>query len=273
MLEFNPITGDFEMGSSCMKSVTYAELVNLCDFGKLTPGMKYRITDYQTTVVESGVKSDANVILVADETRFDVIVTAISNKELSENAEACCKEGKTPKSRYKSWKLKYTTNPRGFAWVGDNHTGVIYYMKDEFDNVCPYDFKTIKFLYEDGTSLYTFSVYTHGDIIDSTALYLPGVNYSIVRGNVIEECNIGGVSYIPLNSFLDDTGNSTGSFMSYNKIGAGSYDNTIMAACSYNVFLGNTIGKLLRYSSCRNIIFPNCSKFILSGNDQIFNAE
>lgn len=274
-MKYNPITGQMDLVSEFMCNVTYAELVVLHDLGRLIPGMKYRIIDYCTTAIDSGVKSDnPNVKLMVDETNFDVIVTATSNNKLSENAEACCKEGKSPKSRYESWQLKYSISCRGFAWSDDNNTGIIYYMKDEFGNTCPYDFKTIKFLFlDDNSQCYTFSITDRtGNRIDATTIFLPGLNISNIRGNVIEECCINNICYIPYNLLIDESGSSAGVFMSYNKIGANCYDNTLLTGCSYNTFLGNTNNKLLQTESIGNIIFPNAGPF-LKGVNQIFKGE
>lgn len=274
-MKYNLLTGQMDLVSEFMCNVTYAELVDLHALGRLIPGMKYRIIDYCTTALDSGVKSDnPNVKLMVDETLFDVIVTATSNNKLSENAEACCKEGKMPKSRYESWQLKYSINSRGFAWAGENFTGIIYYMKDEFGNTCPYDFKTIKFLLTDDNSQnYTFSVITTaGNINDATSLFLPYMNMSNFRGNIIEECFINNLCYIPFNIFFDLSGSYAGAFMSYNKIGANCYDNYLDSGCSYNTFLGNTKGKSLMSASNGNIIFPDAKAF-LQGVNQIFKGE
>lgn len=274
-MKYNPLTGQMDLVSEFMCNVTFAELVDLRTFGRLIPGMKYRIIDYCTTAIDSGVKSDnPNVKLMVDETLFDVIVTATSNNKLSENAEACCKEGKMPKSRYESWQLKYSINSRGFAWAGENFTGIIYYMKDEFGNTCPYDFKTIKFLFlDDNSQYYTFSKFDNtGNTIDATTIFLPGVNISNIRGNVIEECCINNICYIPSNILCDDSGSPAGVFMSYNKIGANCYDNNILTGCCYNTILGNTNNKTLMSGSHGNIIFPNAKAF-LQGVNQIFKGE
>ncbi len=64
-----------------MCDVTYDELVELRDNNKLIPGAKYRITDYETIVNEDyGVKSAGH--------RFDIIVEALDDHTLSENASA-----------------------------------------------------------------------------------------------------------------------------------------------------------------------------------------
>ena len=51
-------------------------------------------------------------------------------------------------SNLPAWKLKYCldNDTSRFTWADEeNGTGVIYYMKDEHNNECPYDFKNIQF--------------------------------------------------------------------------------------------------------------------------------
>lgn len=51
------------------------------------------------------------------------------------------------KARLPAWEIKYCLDnaPTKFAWASPFGTGVIYYMKDEWGNECPYDFKNILF--------------------------------------------------------------------------------------------------------------------------------
>ena len=63
-----------------MEAVTWSELVDLRDDGELVPGMRYRITDFVTTVDQTDCQSAGHP--------FDIIVTAISSNALDENARA-----------------------------------------------------------------------------------------------------------------------------------------------------------------------------------------
>ena len=62
-------------------SVTYAELKTLRDNGKLTPGRCYRIIDYVCTTTQEDTWAVGEP--------FDIIVQALTEKSLSENAKAC----------------------------------------------------------------------------------------------------------------------------------------------------------------------------------------
>ena len=75
LLVYNTVQGGL---TQAQQSVTYAQLVELRDNATLIAGMKYRITDYQTTTVQYDTRSVGHP--------FDIIVTAISNDTLSENA-------------------------------------------------------------------------------------------------------------------------------------------------------------------------------------------
>lgn len=122
---------------------TWSNLKSLRDSSALTPGMQYRIIDYVTTTIRENTQSAGH--------QFDVIVVADDNHTLNENARACLHAGDTYFSGAKlgSWELKYCidNDATRFTWAdtGSTGRGVIYYMKDEWNNECSYDFKNIQF--------------------------------------------------------------------------------------------------------------------------------
>jgi hypothetical protein len=126
--------------------VTYNDLCGLINSKTLTPGMKYRITDYVTTVNSSltDVQSAGHV--------FDIIVESTDVDKLSENAKAIQSvrdvDGYFAEVNLDAWELKYSVDndTDRFAWADStNGKGVIYFLKDEHNNECPYDFKNIQF--------------------------------------------------------------------------------------------------------------------------------
>ena len=124
------------------KSITYLDLVNLRNNGKLIPGQQYRIIDYITTTIQENTQSARH--------QFDIIVLALTENELCEEAYAAIHEGDTyfTNSNLSVWKLWYCldNDTTRFAWADTTDgTGVIYRMIDEFGNECPYDFKNIQF--------------------------------------------------------------------------------------------------------------------------------
>ena len=122
--------------------VTYAELKALRDGKMLKPGQSYRITDFVTTSVQDETRSAGHA--------FDIIVVADDKETLNEVARAVQHEGDTyfSNSNLEAWELKYCldNDTKRFAWADTtNGKGVIWWMKDEFNNSCFYDFKNIQY--------------------------------------------------------------------------------------------------------------------------------
>ena len=145
--------------STSLKKITYSELVNLVDTNSLIPGKCYRIIDYVTMVAGLDLVKSANH-------PFDIIVTAISSNELSEDAKAILHEGDEyfAKCQLNAWELKYCldNDTNRFTWADtENGKGVIWYMKDESDNSAYYDFKGVQVREKNDSNdwYYTFSVY------------------------------------------------------------------------------------------------------------------
>ena len=141
-------------------SITYADLYSLRDNVELIPGTFYRITDYQCTTAQENT--------IAANHSFDIIVQALSNNTLSEVASADHHEGDTYFANHNlaAWELKYCldNDATRFKWADtENGKGVIYYLKDEFNNECPYDFKNIQFFDANGDYYYTFSYENYHD--------------------------------------------------------------------------------------------------------------
>ena len=132
--------------SSSLKKITYSDLVDLSKNSKLIPGMKYRIIDYVTTTSQENTESRGY--------QFDIIVKALTEYTLDENAKVSYHDFEDPGEnnfigkRINAWEIKYCldNDTSRFAWADtENGKGVIYYMKDEYGNECPYDFKNIRF--------------------------------------------------------------------------------------------------------------------------------
>lgn len=169
--------------------ISYRELANLIDDNGLTPGSLYRINDYETIV-----NSANSAYYVSANHPFDIIVIALSENTLSENATAIQRIGDTyfTNQHLETWELKYrfSNDSNTFDWANSDGKGVIYYMKDEYGNECPYDFKNIKFkssksdapLISNNTYYYTFSqvklVNTNLTIDSSIDLSLSGTVFN-----------------------------------------------------------------------------------------------
>ena len=158
------ITEELNKKATPMKSVTYAELVNLRDNGELLAGMQYRITDYVTTTIQANTQSAGHP--------FDVIVLALSESELSEQAWAIHSardtDGYFANSKLSAWKIWYSldNDTDRFVWVDTaNGKGVIYRMIDEWNNDCLYDFKNIQFKHPHNDIIYSDFYYTFSTVI------------------------------------------------------------------------------------------------------------
>ena len=124
--------------------ITRAELLSLRNGGNLTPGAWYRITDYRG----GGTNGAGDTQCAAN--YFDILVRADDETHLNENAYAAHHDGDTyfQNSKLEAWQLKYCidNDTSRFAWAdAQDGQGVVYYMKDEFGNECPYDFKNMVF--------------------------------------------------------------------------------------------------------------------------------
>lgn len=137
--------------------ITYAELLRKTEDAELIPGDWYQITDYKSYFI-----SDANLFendgVITHQ--FDVLVFAISNNALSENAKATVHNDDYTYygDGIHSWILKYClyNDKTRFGWASTTGKGVIYRMIDEYGNDCGYDFKTLVFIKDDKRH-YTFS--------------------------------------------------------------------------------------------------------------------
>ena len=98
--------------------IEHSDLKKLRDSNQLIPGQKYRITDYITTTTQENTTSALHP--------FDVIVTALDNHTLSENASAV-KSGRDDDDYFytenvEAWQLKYCldNDTERFAWADNN---------------------------------------------------------------------------------------------------------------------------------------------------------
>lgn len=194
-----------------------------------------------------------------------------------------------------AWELKYSldNDTTKFAWADtENGKGVIYWMKDEWNNECPYDFKNIMFKrpislengypeYDDSngtdTWLYTFTAYdvdnneyldasiiTGRDAIDDSTQQCYGNKIEIWRADTERGLLRGWLNdivFINYFSINDDFYfycylNIFGDNCYVNTFGDKCYNNTFGSGCDFNIFGGdctnNTFG-----SNCTNNIFGN----------------
>ena len=259
---------DYELKEGVM-NIHHGDLLALRNSGELCGW--YRITDYMTLTTQEDTQSAGH--------HFDIIVHADDPETLNENAYAIPRSNDeyftSNGSNLAAWELKYCldNDTHRFAWADPvNGKGVIYYMKDEFGNECPYDFKNIMFkrtiTLESGypeldleggedTWCYTFTA-TKYDIandawsgiidgsLESPYEHMSDENTSTYHHNVIKE-------YIPV--YNDDEDRSKAGLMYLNNnvfLGYFEYndgeDGYQYAYCSYSNNFGN---------NCYNNTFGN----------------
>jgi hypothetical protein len=221
--------------------------------------------------------------------QFDVIVKALSPSSLSENASAVQRDGDTyfENAKLEAWKLKYCidNDTNRFAWADNvNGKGVIYYMKDEWGNECPYDFKNIQFVRKltDGyldeangvsTYVYTFTWFDENNAVKDLSLignellndegYKPGI-----FNNTIKETTSFSVYFernTPLfvlgdNVFLYHHSRDTGLFYGCfnNSFGVNCYSNTFGDSCHSNTFGNGCSSNTFGNSYYSNTFGNNC---------------
>ena len=140
-------------GSHAAVDITYADLKAARNNASLVPGTVYRITDYVTKItgyydLSSLGASGYLHFAKSAEHPFDIAVLALDESTLAENAMAIQHDGDTyfANSDLSAWELKYTidNDPTRFSWAdATNGKGVIFYLKDEFDNEAGFDFKNM----------------------------------------------------------------------------------------------------------------------------------
>lgn len=246
------------MSGSVAEDILYSDLVTLVSGGNLVTGKSYRITDYACTTTQANTTSASNV--------FDIIVTADSETELNENARASHHSGDTyfQNCDLSSWEIKYCldNDTSRFSWADTtNGKGVIYYMKDEWNNECPYDFKNIQFYrkldsygrYSDSgvsTPVYTFNVGSTGDI---TVTAHTSSKMSCHDNTV---CNYFGGSHSDSTILNDNVflfaNQSRDCYNNY--IGTNSYSNTFGNGCHDNTFYGNAYNNIFAPQFVNNIV-------------------
>ena len=267
-----------------MISKTYSQLKSMRDNSELEAGQLYRITDYVTTTTQTDTQSANNA--------FDIVVLATDVNKLNENAMAMKHDGDTyfNNSNLDAWVLKYSidNDTAKFAWADvTNGKGVIYYMKDENQNECPYDFKNIKFKRNatneslnvspgTNTKNITFAegfYYTFDNSGNDASMNLNVHSNSFGIANVVDDRHSSGsVDYkVKLNNNVFIT---NGEPCHGNRFGNNCFDNTFVGKCYNNIFGSDCESNLIgdnfadnvagnRFSSnkfgptCRESIFGN----------------
>ena len=260
-----------------MESITWSELKVKRDGGTLTPGMQYRITDYVCTTTQAESRAVSHP--------YDIIVTADKVNVLNENARACLHDGddyytaEGHSANLAVWELKYCldNDETRFGWADtENGKGVVYYLKDEHNNECPYDFKQIQFK--------RYRITECEKVPSIVGAYTAPIESTVITG--IDENNpVWGYTFCYYGNNLDDAtvldaqhylddcgvfGNKiapayNGDLMVLNNIvfitiTDGCYGNTFDEGCGYNTFSITCCNNAFGYNCHSNIFNAGCTR-------------
>ena len=144
--------------------------------------------------------------------------------------------------------------------------GVIYYMKDEYNNECPYDFKTIRYKYIKGNKgifVYTFNNRCYGNIIE------PHITNSIPK-YYLNFITLGyGCCHNTIGKYSKNI--TLGDYCTNNKIDNECYDIIFGNDCSYNT-LGKNCFDITFGKNCTNNKFDNFCQRITFGDYCTYNT-
>ena len=161
-----------------------------------------------------------------------------------------------------AWEIKYCldNDTSRFAWADpDNGKGVIYYMKDEYGNEAPYDFKNIMYI-KDGEEIPTFGDNCSNNIIKEykvkNKFNLPNITF----GKDCHDNTFGKDCHD--NTFENNCNTNTfGKDCHDNTFGKDCHDNTFENNCNTNTFESgctyNTFGHDCDYNAFESICFNN----------------
>lgn len=134
-------------------STTYEAIKGMRDEGNLVKGATYRMTDYVTKIngtYDLSTVGASGYVHVAKsaEHPFDLLLYAIDESHLSEIAKATWHDGDSyfADAKVNAWDIRYCldNDTTRFSWADtEDGKGVIYWMRDEWDNECGYDFKNV----------------------------------------------------------------------------------------------------------------------------------
>lgn len=258
-------TVTYNIGDINAINITYSNLCSLRNNNGLIPGTFYRITDYTTIISQTNTQSANHA--------FDIIVRADAANKLNENAYAALHSGDTyfASSKLESWQLKYCldNDTNRFAWASSSGKGVVYWMKDEWDNECPYDFKNIRFTIGSDTNAgiangkYYFTFSSVSGTSDSTINDL-SLNGTRCYGNKIATSYENGVISLYANIFRNTS--SSNVHCCHNTIKAGSYSNRFNNGCQYNILDKGCFSNSFSASCVYNIFGDICHSNTLNSS-------
>ena len=242
--------------SSSYVSISYNDLKNKRDNNLLTPNALYCINDYEATTLQTETRAINSCI-------FYIIVKALGKNALSEIAYAIPTENTLLVNKIipTAWEIKYSldNDSTRFLWADSvNGKGVIYYMKDNYNNIAWYDFKNIQFL-RTQEWLTNNSWWNRYGLSADTYFY----TFSRIENGIIIDDSLGTGSYACSDNYL---GHSTTVIPKLNNtifIGNGNYNNKIGDGHLNNTFGSNTWNNNIDSNFSNNIIYGNFQSNII----------
>ena len=257
--------------ASLMTEVTWQQLKDLRDSGKLVAGMKYRMIDYDTYTSQEGTESAMHP--------FDLILTALDNKTLSEECSAIHSardvDGYFANMDLSAWELKYTidNDTSRFSWaVAPSKTIVVdlvalglgevsgkYVGTSEIEGVMAYMWEMIV----SGEVAYILTQTDSPSIGDMGLLYIEG--FGVLLETPIISTNtttlVGkGVIYRMLDEHYNECPYDFKNILFTRKLTDGTLDNENGVDTLVYTFDCNTNGVHIDYSnSCKNNYMDFCS--------------
>ena len=150
-ININNYNGHIYIDYGDIFNVTYNELVDLRDNAQLISGRQYRIIDYVTTTSQSNIR--------VTNKKFDIIVTALNEHTLSEDAHATHHDDNHYWNDIEKWEIKYDIDNDNltYEWISNTDIPVLKKLGNHPSN-------SLGFTYL-GTEICDFSNYgIYGDI-------------------------------------------------------------------------------------------------------------
>jgi hypothetical protein len=280
----NEVVADHETRIDTLESnsnitkITWSNLKDLRDASGLVTGHSYEITDYVATkevfvskALHDLINTSTNLYIHNrygySTTKFHIIVTATSEKTLSEEARMVNAGSEYYDSSVDKWKIWYCLDNDSNCFEVGSHssTGVIYRMIDDYGNDAPYDFKSLVFY----TSITTATnMYRTFGYFDTTGQCCGNVIKPLYVLNTNDDENTQWLLCVNCNYVNTTTGaiqNNTFDYDCYNNVYR-SYENTFGKGCFsntvygfQNIFGNNCKGNGLSNSNAnRNVLGNYC---------------
>lgn len=175
-----------DVGQSNTKTLSYEALYMLCRKNNLSPGYIYIINNFKTIYQSNEIRNNKHITYgstVNESETYDIAVMAATNSNLFSNALIL---------QHPTWDVKYNIQQHTYE-DGQKDMGRIYYLQDDNKNRASYDFKNVRFKYNnklfytfDNNGIENSNNCFNNDITDCNGIIFKYNCYdNIIRGNNI----------------------------------------------------------------------------------------